>query len=94
MTMRRSERSSANRANPSYEMRGLHESQPPKTRITTAWEVINSAADRLETFDAILALTEITRRANENIQERLRKLTPSMRKTVLAMLNEPDLEEV
>lgn len=88
--IRKSEPSKNKQAQPCFDLDALAPTQPPRTRIASAWEVINSSADKLDLVDALIVLWEIRRRASEACEEKFHKLSPQVRKAMRAMLMADD----
>lgn len=76
MTRKLSKLLSDNPDEPFFELNAQDPSNPPRTRICSAWETINSAVDDLPPNDQVMALLEISRRADvraNNIMQNLKR---------------------
>lgn len=76
MTIRSLKLLSDNLDEPFFDLNPADHTNPPRTRICSAWETINCAVDDLEPNEQIMALLEVARRAEvraNNLMQKLRQ---------------------
>lgn len=74
MTIRRLKLLSDNPDEPFFELNAQDPTNPPRTRICSAWETINCAVDDLPPNEQIMALLEVARRAEQRASNLMQKL--------------------